>query len=67
MCKIDIDPSGVLDVHFLSGALIISGDENDFEEIWSIASNTPDPHGDTDWAITFTEERELVVRRPSIG
>lgn len=62
--EIDIDPSGILELHFESGNLIFAGDETDLEEIWSITSDTPEPYAKHDWAVTLTDERELVTRRP---
>ncbi len=61
---IDIDPSGVLELYFDVGTLSLAGDPADLEEIWSITSDTPEPYGNQDWAITLTDQRELVTRRP---
>ena len=62
--EIDIDPTGILELRFETGNLIIAGDETDLEEIWSVTSDTPEPYGDQDWAITLTDQGELVTRQP---
>lgn len=62
--EIDIDPSGVLELHLGSGNLIFAGDEVNFEEIWSVTSDTPEPYANHDWAVTLTDERQLVTRKP---
>ena len=62
--EIDIDPSGILELSFEKGNLIFAGDETDLEEIWSVTSDTPEPYAKHDWAVTLTDERELVTRRP---
>lgn len=62
--EVDIDPNGVLELSFEKRSLIFARDETDLEEIWSVTSKTPDPYAKQEWAITLTDDGQLVTRKP---
>jgi hypothetical protein len=59
-----IDPDGVLQLQFESTSIVFFSDKNVGEEVWAVTSETPEPYAEQSWAVTLTDDQDLVTRRP---
>lgn len=59
---VEVNEYGQLKILINSSTLIIEPDNESFEEVWSVTPDSSLQFGEYDWFVTYTDERELLVK-----
>jgi len=59
--SVEILANGSLSIAFGSKVLKVFSDEPNFEMVWKVTPETPEPYAKHPWSVTFTDRSELVI------
>jgi hypothetical protein len=62
--SLEIHPGGAFEIVLDRKRLIIRPNNNDFDEVWAIRSDSPEPFGQQGWSVVL-DQNQLNVRRPA--
>lgn len=60
-----LSDSCALEINIGSTRLLIDRDDESLEEVWSVASDSPDATLDHDWSVSLDDSNEISVRVPT--
>ncbi|WP_016955451.1 hypothetical protein [Catenovulum agarivorans] len=60
--KIGTNEEGCLSITIGKERIVISPDEECFEEIWSVTPDNHSPYQEYDWFVTYTDDNELLTK-----
>ena len=59
-----ISENGMLTIECGNAIILVLRETDEFEEVWEITSDTPDPNKPHNWSLVLTDESELIVQKP---